>query len=96
MEAGVARVRAIELGASAALLIQAQAVSIAAQLLGLSSKKVEQTTRKELTKNIQNALKAGVVTAGGGKAGKTAGTPDFLKMTDAQFRAYKAQHGMGD
>lgn len=74
-------------------LIQAQAVSMAAQILGLSSKKVEQTTRKELTKTINQALKQGVQ-AGAGKAGKSASAgPDFMKMTDAEFRAYKAQRG---
>lgn len=74
-------------------LVQAQAVSMAAQILGLSSKKVEQTTRKELTKTINQALKQGVQ-AGAGKAGKSASAaPDFLKMTDAEFKAYKAQRG---
>lgn len=73
-------------------LIQAQAVSMAAQILGLSSKKVEQSTRKELTKTINKALKDGVQ-AGAGKAGKTSSGPDFLKMTDAEFVAYKRQRG---
>ena len=73
-------------------LVQAQAVAMAAQMLGLSSKKVEQTTRKELTKTINQALKAGV-TAGAGKAAKTASAPDFMKMTDAEFIAYKRARG---
>lgn len=74
-------------------LVQAQAVSMAAQLLGLSSKRVEQTTRKELTQNISKALKQGVI-QGAGKAGKTSSAaPDFLKMTDAEFKAYKAARG---
>lgn len=74
-------------------LVQAQAVSLAAQLLGLSSKKVEQSTRKELTKTITQALKQGVQ-AGGGKAMSGGGAqPDFMKMTDAEFVAYKRQRG---
>lgn len=74
-------------------LVQAQAVSMAAQVLGLSSKKVEQTTRKELTKSIGQALKQGVVT-GAGKAAKSASAaPNFDKMTDAEFIAYKRQRG---
>ena len=74
-------------------LVQAQAVSMAAQILGLSSRQVERTTRKELTQNINQALRQGVVT-GGGKAGKSgSAAADFMKMTDAEFVAYKAQRG---
>ena len=74
-------------------LVQAQAVSLAAQRLGLSSKKVAQITRKELTSNLTQALKDGVV-QGAGKASKSASTtPDFTKMTDAEFVAYKRQRG---
>jgi len=73
-------------------LVQAQAVSMAAQVLGLSSKKVAQTTRKELTKNINQALKQGVQ-PGGGKATKSAAAPDFSKMSDAEFIKYKQSRG---
>lgn len=73
-------------------LVQAQAVAMAAQMLGLSARKVEQTTRKELTKTINQALKAGVQ-AGAGKAAKTASAPDFLKMSDAEFIKYKQSRG---
>jgi hypothetical protein len=74
------------------LLVQAQAVSIAAQLLGLSSKKVEVTTRKELSQKISQALKQGTVT-GGGKAAKTGAPTDFTKMSKAEFLAYKKSRG---
>lgn len=73
-------------------LVQAQSVAMAAQMLGLSSKKVEQTTRKELTKTINQALKSGVQ-AGAGKASKSASEPDFMNMSDADFIAYKAKRG---
>ncbi len=74
-------------------LVQAQAVSMAAQVLGLGSKTVAVNTRKELTNTISQALKQGTV-AGAGKASKSgSGQPDFLKMTDAEFRAYKAARG---
>jgi hypothetical protein len=74
-------------------LVQAQAVSMAAQVLGLGSKKIAVDTRKQLTNTINQALKQGV-TAGAGKAsaGK-GGAPDFMKMTDKQFKEYKAQRG---
>lgn len=74
-------------------LVQAQAVSMAAQVLGLGSKKIAVDTRKQLTNTINQALKQGV-TAGAGKAaaGK-GGAVDFMKMTDKQFREYKAQRG---
>lgn len=74
-------------------LVMAQAVSLAAQLLGLSSKKVEQATRKDLTQKISQALKQGTVT-GTGKVAKSTGGPDFLKMTKAEFTAYKRARGM--
>lgn len=74
-------------------LVQAQAVSLAAQMLGLSSKGIEQNTRKEMAQNINQALKSGVV-QGGGKAAKSASAnPDFMKMSDAEFVAYKAKRG---
>lgn len=76
-------------------LVQAQAVAMAAQTLGLSAKKVEQSTRKELTKTINQALKSGVQ-AGAGKAAKTASAPDFMNMSDDDFVAYKRKHGLGN
>lgn len=74
------------------VLVQAQAVAMAAQRLGLSSTKVEQNARKTLTNSINQALKSGVQ-SGGGKGGKVAAAPNFDKMTDAEFTAYKAQRG---
>lgn len=74
-------------------LIQAQSVAMAAQILGLGTKKVAQTVRKEMTTKINQALKQGVQ-AGGGKAAKSAGAPDFSKMTDDEFIAWKAKRGM--
>ncbi len=74
-------------------IVQAQAVSMAAQVLGLGSKKVAATTRKELTNSISAALKNGVTT-GAGKATKTVSTPSFAKMSDAEFNAYKKSIGL--
>jgi hypothetical protein len=74
-------------------LVQAQAVAMAANILGLSAKKVEQTTRKELTKTINQALKQGVQ-AGAGKAAKSAAQPDWENMTDAEFIAEKRKRGL--
>ena len=76
------------------VLVQAQAVAMAAQSLGLSAKKVEQTTRKELTKTINQALKQGVQ-AGAGKAAKSASTPDWANMSDDEFVATKKKMGLG-
>lgn len=73
-------------------LVQAQAVLMAASVLGLPARKVEQTTRKELTKTMSQALKSGIK-AGAGKASKSAGYPDFAKMSDADFIKYKADRG---
>lgn len=73
-------------------IVQAQAVSLAAQALGIQSKNVAVNTRKELTKTISQALKDGVA-SGAGKAGKGGGATDFMKMTDAEFKAYKAKRG---
>lgn len=73
-------------------IVQAQAVSLAAQALGIQSKNVAVNTRKELTKTISQALKDGVA-SGAGKAGKGGGAVDFMKMTDAEFKAYKAKRG---
>lgn len=74
-------------------LVQAQAVSMAAQILGLSSIKVAQSTRKELTNTLNQALKQSVITGGGKSSKSGTGTVDFMKMSDAEFRAYKAQRG---
>jgi len=74
-------------------LVQAQSVAMAAQILGLSSKKVAQSTRKELATTINQRLKEGVV-AGAGKAAKSAAAPSFMDMTDDQFIAWKAKRGM--
>jgi len=73
-------------------LVQAQAVSLAAQVLGLSSKSVAVNTRKELTKSISKALKEGVA-SGAGKAAAGSASQDFMKMTDKEFREYKAKRG---
>lgn len=73
-------------------IVQAQAVSLAAQALGIQSKNVAVNTRKELTKSISNALKEGVA-SGAGKAAKGGVSQDFLKMSDKEFRDYKAKRG---
>jgi hypothetical protein len=73
-------------------LVQAQAVAMAAQVLGLSSKKIAQTTRKELSKTIQTNLKAATV-SGGGKSIGTASGPDFKTMSKADFAKYKRERG---
>lgn len=73
-------------------LVQAQAVSMAAQVLGLGSKKTAVETRKQLTTSITQALKQGV-TAGAGKASAGKGAVDFMKMSDKEFREYKAKRG---
>lgn len=73
-------------------LVQAQAVAMAAQVLGLSSKQVAQTTRKELTTSISQALKQGVQT-GAGKASKGNAAPNFATMSDQEFIAYKKARG---
>ena len=74
-------------------LVQAQAVSMAAQILGLGSKKIAVDTRKDLTNKINKALKEGVAQGAGKAAAGKGGPTDFLKMTDAQFRAYKKSKG---
>lgn len=71
---------------------QAMAVSFAAQVLGVQSKGVAVNTRKELTKTISKALKDGVA-SGAGKAGKGGGNIDFMKMSDKEFREFKAKKG---
>jgi len=73
-------------------LVQAQAVSLAAQVLGLSSKTVAVNTRKELTKSISKALKEGVV-SGAGKSAPGSGAVDFMKMSSKEFSEYKARRG---
>lgn len=73
-------------------LVQAQAVSMAAQVLGLGSKKTALETRKQLTTSMTQALKQGV-TAGAGKASAGKGAVDFMKMSDKEFREYKAKRG---
>jgi len=73
-------------------LVQAQAVSLAAQVLGLSSKSVAVNTRKELTKSISKALREGVA-SGAGKAASGSISQDFMKMSDKEFREYKAKRG---
>jgi len=75
-------------------LVQAQAVLMAASVLGLPAKRVEQDTRKELTKTINTALKTGIK-AGAGKASKAASLPDFSKMKDEDFIKWKAERGLG-
>lgn len=74
-------------------LVQAQAVSMAAQVLGLGSKKIAVDTRKQLTNTINQALKAGVTQGAGKAAAGKGGAVDFMKMTDKQFRDYKAARG---
>ncbi|TKB87875.1 MAG: hypothetical protein E8D43_00690 [Nitrospira sp.] len=74
-------------------LVQAQAVSMAAQVLGLGSKKIAVDTRKQLTNTINQALKQGVVTGAGKAAGGKSSATDFMKMSDKEFKAYKAQRG---
>lgn len=74
-------------------LVQAQAVSMAAQVLGLGSKKIAVDTRKQLTNTINQALKQGVVTGAGKASGGKGSATDFLKMSDKEFKAYKAQRG---
>lgn len=74
-------------------LVQAQAVSMAAQVLGLGSKKIAVDTRKQLTNTINQALKQGVVTGAGKASGGKVSATDFMKMSDKEFKAYKAQRG---
>ncbi len=71
---------------------QAQAVLLAAELIG-AKPAGEADTRKTLTSSIKSALKQGVV-AGAGKAKATTSTlPDFSRMSDADFVAYKRERG---
>jgi hypothetical protein len=74
-------------------LVQAQAVSMAVQVLGLGSKKVAVDTRKQLTNTINQALKQGVVTGAGKASGGKGSATDFMKMSDKEFKAYKTQRG---
>lgn len=74
-------------------LVQAQAVSMAAQVLGLGSKKIAVDTRKQLTNTINQALKQGVVAGTGKASGSKGSTTDFMKMSDKEFRTYKSQRG---
>ena len=71
---------------------QAQAVAMAAQVLGLGAKQAATNSRKEMLNDINTNLRAGVVTAPA-KAGKSASEPDFNRMTDKEFAAYKQQRG---
>lgn len=73
-------------------LTRAQAIALAANLLGKDATGVAQTSRKELTSTLQKSLKA-AVQAGTGKANvAAAGTPDFENMTDAEFTAWKSKN----
>lgn len=74
-------------------IVQAQAVSLAAQALGIQSKNVAVNTRKELTKTISNALKEGVA-SGAGKASKGGAPLDFIKMSPKDFADYKRSKGL--
>lgn len=74
-------------------LVQAQAVSMAAQVLGLGSKKIAVDTRKQLTNTISQALKQSVAAGAGKASAGKGGAVDFMKMTDKQFRDYKAARG---
>lgn len=76
-------------------IVQAQAVAMAAQALGVSAKKIQQTTRKELASSISQALKTGVQ-AGAGKATVTPTQPDFKTMSDAAFAKWKAERGLSN
>lgn len=76
-------------------IVQAQAVAMAAQALGVSAKKIQQSTRKELASNISQALKTGVQ-AGAGKATVTPTTPDFKTMSDAAFAKWKTERGLSN
>lgn len=71
---------------------QAQAVAMAAQVLGIGAKAVATSTRKEIVANLNQNLRAGVVSAPA-KAGKVAADPDFMRMSDKEFAAYKQQRG---
>lgn len=78
----------VAMGMANNAITQAHAVVMAAQLLGKTQGGVEQTTRRELTKTINQALKSGVV-AGAGHANATAPTtPDFMNMPKADFDAW--------
>lgn len=73
-------------------LTRAQAIALAANLLGKDATGVAQTSRKELTTTLQKSLKA-AVQAGTGKASvAAAANPDFENMTDAEFTTWKAKH----
>jgi hypothetical protein len=74
-------------------IVQAQSVALAVQILGLPAKKIAQTTRKELTTKISQALKQGVV-AGAGKGVASKKAPDFDNMPDAEFQAFKRSRGL--
>lgn len=82
----------LDMGHADNAVTQAQAVLLAAELIGAKPSGDTQT-RQTLTKSIQSALKQGVV-AGAGKAKATTGSlPDFTAMSDQEFIAYKRERG---
>lgn len=82
----------LDMGHADNAVTQAQAVLLAAELVG-AKPSGDTSTRKTLTNSIKSALKQGVV-AGAGKAKATTGTnPDFMAMSDQEFIAYKRERG---
>lgn len=75
-------------------LLGAYSVLAAAAKTGKTTAGVEMNARQEFGKAMQGALKTAVLT-GAGKAAKPADkTPDFMSMTDDEFRAYERKIGV--
>ena len=75
-------------------ILSGAAVLAAAAKTGKTTAGVEMSARQEFGKAMQGALKTAVIT-GAGKATKAAEkTPDFLNMSDDEFRAYERKIGV--
>lgn len=86
--------QALEAGLPIDNVISGLVVLAAAAKTGKSTAGVAQQARQEFAGAMQQALKQAVVT-GAGAVGKAAEkTPDFLNMTDDEFRAYERKIGM--
>lgn len=84
----------LQMGLPDNAIVQAQAVALAANLLGKDATGAGQQARKELSTSLNQALKQAVQTGAGKPAAKAAVTPDFLQMSDEDFTKWKSQRGL--
>lgn len=84
----------LQMGLPDTAIVQAQAVALAANLLGKDASGAGQQARKELSTSLNQALKQAVQTGAGKPAAKASATPDFLHMSDDEFTKWKSQRGL--